>query len=74
MAGNFPVLVKELAFADAFGALAAGQGQAIKGDLADEVKGVEILLTWRFELVEQEARFDEFFEHGILAIGGVPMG
>ena len=71
-AGLVSVLSEHVAFLDVRGALAAGQRLGVKGHLADEIEGVEILAEFLGDGIECQAFGRKFVNDGLFAFGGLP--
>jgi hypothetical protein len=72
-AGLLAVFAEEVALGHPGGALAAGEGRLVVGDVADEVEGVVIGPDLGGQLVEEEALRGEFVDECFLLVGGVPL-
>ena len=71
-AGLRAVLGEDIALADVIRALAAGERRLVESDVADEVEGIEILADFFGQRLKREAFVFEFFDDGLLALGGFP--
>ena len=71
-AGLRAVLGEDVALAHVLGPLAAGERRPVEGDVADEVEGIEVLADFLGQRVEQQPFVRQFFDDGLLALGGVP--
>ncbi len=71
-AGLRAVFGEDIALADIVCALAARERRLVESDMADEVEGVEVLADFLGQRVKGQAFVFEFFDDGLLALGGFP--
>ena len=71
-AGLRAVFRENISLADVFCALAARERGLVECHMADKVKGVEVLADFLGQRVKGEAFVFEFFDDGLLALGGFP--
>ena len=71
-AGLRAVLGEDIALADVVGPLAAGERRLVEGHMADEVEGIEVLADFLEQRFEQQPFVGQFFDDGLLALGGFP--
>ena len=71
-AGLRAVLGEDIALADVLGALAAGERRLVEGDVADQVEGSRSLPTSSASGSSSKPSLVQFFDDGLLALGGVP--
>ena len=71
-AGLRAVFGENIALADIFRALAARKRRLIESNVADEIEGIEVLADFFGERIKGKPFVFEFFDDGLLALGGLP--
>ena len=71
-AGLRAVFGEDIALADIVRALAARERRLVECHVADEVEGVEVLADFIGQRLKRETFVFEFFDDGLLALGGFP--
>ena len=68
-AGLVAILGEHVPLLDLFGPLAPGQRFGVKGDVADQVEGVEVLAQFSGDDVERQTLGRQFLDDGLFAFG-----
>ena len=66
-AGLFPIFIEHGALFDVRGTLTAGQRLGVKGDVADEIEGVEVSAKLLGDAVERKTLVLQFFDNRLFA-------
>lgn len=70
--GLFTVSGENIPLADVVGPLAPGEGRLVKGDIADQVEGIEIPANLLGQGLEKEAFLFQFFNDYSLTLDAMP--